>query len=266
MASLVVAMVSAFALAGLFPADPAPPATDVPPIGEPSAPPAAPTHGPPLTAAVRLRPGDLAAGVLNGSLEGRLVYADATLQAACHPERLDDCESPRLGIAGIGLDVVPGETARGAVAGIPDDALLVLRVRGQRLEYLGSLVVHPDGAPSLVELTAEQAAATGLIEPSLVDARGWLVIEPACVTSVRAGCDRPPFLADDEPLEGAILRSDLGEVVVLAPSVWGVDPATDAVSAGPFLVRRVERAGPGAPAWEVVARYDASRSVRVVIP
>jgi hypothetical protein len=78
-----------------------------------------------------------------------------------------------------------------------------------------------------------------------------------------AACDRPPFLADDPPFADGILRSDRGAVVDLAPDLWGVDPATDTVSAGPFLVRPT---GSGEVGWAVVARYDPERSVRVVVP
>ena len=107
--------------------------------------------------------------------------------------------------------------------------------------------------------------------PSLYDASGWLVVNPVCVTAggpaasaAATTCpDQPPFLAEDEPLDGGILRSDAGEVVVLSPSLWGVNTATDTVTEGPFLV--AERPGEE-PRWEVVARYDPSRSVRVVIP
>ena len=39
-----------------------------------------------------------------------------------------------------------------------------------------------------------------------------------------------------------------------------------AIVPGPFLVRQNPAAGDDEPAWQIVARYDPLRSVRVVIP
>jgi hypothetical protein len=269
---LVVLAVGAIVLARLFPAAPVGPAVVLPTsdasIVAPSI--AESTKAPLLASPPRLRTEELVAGVRNGSLDGRLVYADATLRAWCHPERLDDCDLPHVAVDGLPLDVVASTSARGAIGGIPDDAVLVLAVRDGRLVYLGSLVVHADGSPSLGELDSGAGERAGLVRPSLEDASGWLVIKPACISttpSASPSCDRPPFIADDEPLEGGILRSDRGQTVVLSPSVWGVDPAVDTVSAGPFLVQHMDRpGGPSPEAWEVIARYDPARSVRIVIP
>ena len=95
---------------------------------------------------------------------------------------------------------------------------------------------------------------------TLLDAAGWLI--------VRRGED--PFLAEDEPLFDGTRRSDAGAPVALAPDAWGVEQDRDSVSEGPFLVHwlglRDRSLVPGNPTWVVVARYDPSRSVRVVIP
>ncbi|HEX5828238.1 MAG TPA: hypothetical protein VFY23_11995 [Candidatus Limnocylindrales bacterium] len=218
-------------------------------------------------AAPRLRPDELTAGVLDGGLDGWLVYADATLEGACRPNGLAPCgEGIPFAIPGIALEVVRGAGTAGTVVGAPPDrAVLVLRVRGPRLEYLGSLIVDPDGSPSLDDLTVEVRSPSGPVRQTLWDVRGWLVVKPACVSpgGGTAACDRPPFLADDPPLADGILRSDRGDIVDLAPDLWGVDPATGTVSAGPFLVRRT---GSGEVGWAVVARYDPERSVRVVVP
>jgi len=75
------------------------------------------------------------------------------------------------------------------------------------------------------------------------------------------GC---PFLAEEPPPAGDPSRPVPGETVALLPAAWGIDPASDDVLEGPFLVRLTD---PGSgPPWEIVARYDPSRSVRVVIP
>jgi hypothetical protein len=212
----------------------------------------------------RLRAAELVAGVLDGSLDGRLVYADATLVPGCDPAAPGCATPPR--IAGLGLDLTVAAHAERALRGVPDNAVLVLAVRGSRLEYLGSLIAHPDGSPTLERLTAEVLAPTSRQAQSLFDASGWLVVNPACVTpgGGLASCpDRRPFLADDAPLADGILR---GNEVRLSPALWGVDVARDTVSPGPFIVRAADPGGFRGPVWEVVARYDPSRSVRVVIP
>jgi len=73
-----------------------------------------------------------------------------------------------------------------------------------------------------------------------------------------------PFLAEEQPPAGDPSRPVPGEAVVLSPAAWGIDPASDTVLEGPFLVG-VTDPGSDSP-WEIVARYDPFRSVRVVIP
>jgi hypothetical protein len=99
-----------------------------------------------------------------------------------------------------------------------------------------------------------------------VESAGWLVVDPACIRTgdATATCPpRPPFLADATPLPDGTLRKDAGLEVTLSPDLWGVDRAAGPVTPGPFLLAPpTEDGGP----WQVVARYDPSRSVRVVIP
>jgi hypothetical protein len=141
----------------------------------------------------------------------------------------------------------------------------VLRVRGTRLEYLGSLLTHPH-SPSIASLDQEVAAASpGATQPTMRDAGGWLIVHPACFAAASPAppCDAAPFLAEDQPLPDGTRRSDAGATVALAPDIWGVDPLRDTVSPGPFLVRPLAS---DPSTWEVVARYEPTKSVRVVIP
>jgi hypothetical protein len=219
-----------------------------------------------LRAPPRLTASALAGGVRDGTLDGFLLYADATL--------VDACEAPgpacRLAVQGLGLEVVPGAPAAGSRPPVPDRAVLVLAVRGGILEYLGSLIVDPDGSPSLSSLPVPPVAVPG---QTLFDAAGWLVRDPACVAgdpeTPEAVTALPPApacasLSDDPPRPHDAPPSDRGRAVALAPDPWGVEPSLERPLEGPFLVRVAD---PGSGhAWEVVARYDPTRSVRVVIP
>jgi hypothetical protein len=269
--AIFAVVLGAIALARLFPADrdgsPTVAASVVPAAPSATGPRATPAPGTPaatdLPAVLRLRPEAFVAGVVDGSLDGQLVYADARLQASCGPDGGTRCQVPQLSIDGLGLDVVAGPIVRG-VEDVPDQAVLVLVVRGARLEYLGSLIAARDGSPALSALPERADEAGGPVQ-TLYDASGWLVLHPACSTpsdGTAACLRRTPFFADDEPFVDGVLRSDRGSTVLLAPDVWGVDP--DALGTeGPFLVTR----GPdGGVPWQVVARYDPERSVRVVIP
>ena len=143
--------------------------------------------------------------------------------------------------------------------------MLVLRVRGHQLEFLGSLLTHPV-SPSIAILKEELTSVSPVVvQPTLRDAGGWLIVHPACffAASPAPPCDAAPFLAEDQPLPDGTRRTDDGATVALAPDIWGVDPQRDTVSPGPFLVRPLA-ADPST--WEVVARYEPTKSVRVVIP
>ena len=63
----------------------------------------------------------------------------------------------------------------------------------------------------------------------------------------------------------AVIRG-LRTAVVVPHGAWGIDDAASAVVPGPFLARRNPATGDDEPAWQIVARYDPLRSVRVVIP
>lgn len=265
---LLGAIVAAVGLAQAFPAEPR--STSVVPAVSPVARepgPASPTPfagrvtPPPVVVAAprRLDRTALTDGVRDGSLDGWLVYADADLVDPCAGAAASCTGNPS--IAGLALPV-DGAREEMDAGGPPDAAILVLRVDGGHLAYLGSLIVHLDGSPSLATLSDELAA--GLNPAStLFDARGWLVLRPPCIAPApEATCAPvPAFLADDEPEPDGIVRSDRGEDVAIAPDPWGFTP-NDTVRGGPFLVRLTG----GDPRWQVVARYDPSRSVRVVIP
>jgi hypothetical protein len=263
--AIVVVVGAAAWLAQAFPAGPAAaslsaalPATAVPTVG-------------PNTLAPRLDRSTFAARVRDGALEDRLVFADAELRRVyCENEGIPTCAAPKLSIPGLPVDIVAGDPVRGRSLVVPHRALLVFLVHRERLEYYGSLLTHPDGSPTLAELTAEvESADPAAREPTLRDAGGWLVIGAGCrVTPAATPCASMPFLADDEPLPDGTLRSDAGTRVALSDAVWGIDPASDGVTPGPFLVRPTDaaRQAAGVPAWEIVARYDPPRSVRVVIP
>ena len=213
----------------------------------------APASASPLALPARLDASELAARVLDGTIDEWLVYADAVLRS-----------SDGLSIAGLGLEVVPNAISP-ADTDVPVGALLVLRVRGTQLEFLGSLLTH-DVSPSIATLDEEASTQSPVADqPTLRDAGGWLIVHPACffAASPAPPCETAPFLAEDQPLPDGTRRTDAGATVALAPDVWGVDPQRDTVSPGPFLVR--PPAGDSS-LWEVVARYEPTKSVRVVIP
>ena len=74
------------------------------------------------------------------------------------------------------------------------------------------------------------------------------------------------MLADEQPTPTGHRRADAGTAVAVPLGAWGIDDAGSSIVDGPFLVRPNPAAGDDDPAWEIVARYDPSRSVRVVIP
>ena len=250
--ALVVVVVGGIALAQAFPAAPVAPVVQPLPVAEATASPG-PTPSPSLSLPIRLDASDLVARVLDGTIDEWLVYADATLQSA-----------DGLSVEGIGLDIVPNPNAPAGTV-VPAGAVLVLRVRGHQLEFLGSLLTHPV-SPSIAILKEELTSVSPVaVQPTLRDAGGWLIVHPACffAASPAPPCDTAPFLAEDQPLPDGTRRTDDGAIVALAPDIWGVDPQRDTVSPGPFLVRPLA-ADPST--WEVVARYEPTKSVRVVIP
>ena len=250
--ALGIVVVGGIVLAQAFPATSEAPVVQPPPLAAATATPG-PTPSATLALPARLDASELVADVLNDSLDEWLVYADAALRPGSE-----------LAIEGLGLDVVPNPNAPAGTA-VPAGAVLVLRVRGHQLEFLGSLLTHPV-APSIAILKEELTSVSPVVvQPTLRDAGGWLIVHPACffAASPAPPCDTAPFLAEDQPLPDGTRRSDDGATVALAPDIWGVDPQRDTVSPGPFLVRPLA-ANPST--WEVVARYEPTKSVRVVIP
>ena len=250
--ALVVVVVGGIALAQAFPATPVAPVVQLPAVAEATATPG-PTPTPGLSLPARLDASELVADVLDGTLDEWIVYADAKLRG-----------SPELAIEGLALEVVPNPNGPASTV-VPAGAVLVLRVRGHQLEFLGSLLTHPV-SPSIAILKEELTSVSPVaVQPTLRDAGGWLIVHPACffAASPAPPCDAAPFLAEDQPLPDGTRRTDDGATVALAPDIWGVDPQRDTVSPGPFLVRPLA-ADPST--WEVVARYEPTKSVRVVIP
>lgn len=222
----------------------------------------------------------LAAAVRDGSLDGRLVFVEGVMRAtrvACDGEPEASAGCVDLEIPGIGVPVWPGEITVPVRPGQadtpwpvepPPDAWLVTVARAGGLVYLGSLVPSEDG-PRTIDGIADGFGPRGRdwLNGTLFEADGYLVVNPAhpCRQTGRSAtpCPAPsPFLSYSEPLTNGILVSDAGARVELSAPMPGIDP--DAVAtAGTFLV--APPAGDGAP-WRVVARYEPSWAVRVVVP
>ena len=145
--------------------------------------------------------------------------------------------------------------------------MLVLEVQGTRLVYRGALIVQSNGTPRY-EVLAGGSAARPPDPSALTDVAGWLVLDGPCLGPAegaaalcptgdarRPGADRrrPPARTPDRRLRS---RS--------APGA-STTPAS-AVVPGPFLARQNPATGDDEPDWQIVARYDPLRSVRVVIP
>jgi hypothetical protein len=219
----------------------------------------------------RLSRDHLVAGVRDGSLEGRLVFVDGVMHstpAGCIDPAREPLDCVELEIPGLGLPVMPGDSATPWPGDPPPGAWLVTVARGDGLVYLGSLVPWPDGPRGLTGLRMPLSRRGG-VPPhgSLFEVDGFLVADPGSSCGI-VGPDAtqcpapPPFLAEDQPLADGIRVSDAGEEVVLTGSVPGVDPSA-VVTPGPFLVVPV---GPGGDPWRIVARYEPAHSVRVLVP
>jgi hypothetical protein len=213
----------------------------------------------------RLRAAELVEAVLSGSLEHTLVYADATLDVECGEMRMP-CVDPWLSVDGLGLDVVPDTL--GAPIGIPlPRSVLVLEVQGSGLVYRGALIVQSNGTPRY-EVLAGGSAARPPDPSALTDVAGWLVLDGPCLGPGNGPlpCARRAMLANEEPTSTAARRPDAGPTVAVPVGAWGIDDSASAVVPGPFLARQNPATGDDEPDWQIVARYDPSRSVRVVIP
>lgn len=278
--ALVVAVGGAISLAQLQPSPPDParisfavPTLAPSPIAAAPGLPAGTGEPAPDPAAVlaatttRMTRPDLEAAVRDGTLEGRLVFVDGTIthDAAHCPgltESFGGCVD--LAIPGLALPVRQADTAIPWRADPPAGAWLVTVARDGGLVYLGALVPRfADGRPvTLVPGGADPARAGTLFE-----VEGYLVLHPVH-TCFRPGvpatpCPPPsPFLALDEPTPEGVLVSDAGLEVSLARTVAEVDEAA-VVTPGTFLVQPDRREG-RAPV--VVARFDPSRAVRVLVP
>ena len=212
----------------------------------------------------RLRAAELVEAVLSGSLANTMVFADAVLHVECGEEHMP-CAEPQLAVEGLALDVVPGTL--GTLVGIPlPRSVLMLEVQGSGLVYRGALIVQSNGTPRY-EVLAGGSAARPPDPSALTDVAGWLVLDGPCLGPAKGPlpCARRATLADQEPTSSAG-RADAGPTVAVPVGAWGIDDSARAVVPGPFLVRQNPATGDREPAWQIVARYDPSRSVRIVIP
>jgi hypothetical protein len=220
----------------------------------------------------RLSRDRLAAGVLDGSLEGRLVFVDGVMRATparCIDPALEPLGCVDLEIPGLGLPVTPGDSALPWPGEPPPGAWLVTVARGAGLVYLGSLVPWRDGPWGLTSIRMLLANRGG-VPPhgSLFEVDGFLARIPSARgwSSARNGGGAGYCVTNPLRICGSVgpdaTLSDAGEEVVLTGSVPGVEPGA-VVMPGPFLVVPVE---PGGSPWRIVARYEPARSVRVLVP
>ena len=193
------------------------------------------------------------------------MYADATLDVECGEERMP-CADPRLAVEGLALDVLPDTL--GTPIGIPlPRSVLVLEVQGAGLVYRGALIVQSNGTPRY-EVLAGGSAARPPDPSALTDVAGWLVLDGPCLGPSIGSlpCARRAMFADQEPTSTDDRRAGSAPTVAVPVGAWGIDDAASAIVPGPFLARQNPDTGDDEPAWQIVARYDPSRSVRVVIP
>ena len=289
LAGIVTVIVAAIGVAQLVPPAPAPPRLSfaVPTIGptagvgERSTAPATLASDPSTILAdspPRLSREDLSNAVRDGSLDGRLVFVEGVMRATrvpCEGEPETSLGCVDLEIPGIGVPIRPGEISTPWPGEPPPDAWLVTVARDGGLVYLGSLVPSEDGVRT-VDGIVEDFGPRGRdwTDGTLFEVDGYLVTEPVrgCVAE---GPDAtlcpapPPFLVYDDPLADGIFVLDAGAVVLsagavvdLSASMPEIDPDA-VVTAGTFLVAPPDDdEGP----WRVVARYEPSRAVRVLVP
>jgi hypothetical protein len=225
----------------------------------------APTAGPAAdvlhATSVRVSAAALAAGVHDGSLDGRLVFVDGTLSAA--PVDCRNLAAVRRGchdleIAGVGVPVHAADPSVVSRPGPPLGAWLVTVVRADGLVYLGSLVPRRDVPASIAELErqlADQAKPAG----SLFQANGTLV------TNIPSPCNNlcpppPPYLADEASWDNPALP-ETGTVVDVVRDAPEIPLDTERFD-GTFLLAPTKDGG----RWRVVARYVPANAVRVLVP
>jgi hypothetical protein len=240
--------------------------TAAPVVAVATAPPV-PTPSPndllPGTTPPRMSVAEVGGAVRDRTLDGRIVFVDGEIRATKAPcpnlvPGSGGCVT--LEIPGIGVPVRQDDTTIPWPGQPPRGAWLVTVPRAGSLVYLGSLLPAQPLPISRLPVDADPAAAG-----SVYQAVGWLVVN-AVHTCARTDLDSPcpappPFLADDQPLDGGVLVSDAGAEVLVAP---GPDVDMDTVvTGGTYLVSRV----PGtAGRWRVVARYIPANAVRVLVP
>ena len=161
---------------------------------------------------------------------------------------------------------VPGTL--GTAVGIPlPRSVLVLEVQGSGLAYRGALIVQSNGTPRYeAPARGQRGAPPRSVRPDrcrgLAHAQRAMHQPAERVPAVSPAGDADRRAADADGHR----RADAGPAVAVPLGAWGIDDAGSAHRPGP--VPRPTESGheDDAPAWQIVARYDPSRSVRVVIP
>ncbi len=237
-----------------------------------------------------LTPQALNQGVIDGSLDGSLVFLRGRLgpvDQTCDPGRDVRCATET--IQGLDVPLMLAPALAYAQAPLPG-AVLVTRPDAGRLVYLGAL--SPDPVTSMTGLLTSRPGRPFLVTLSPVG--GWLLTDPHGLCTPAADGGRcpvsPPFLADDRPLRNGTVVSDRGSVVALEAGAVGLGDGTTRL-VGTFLVRHAVHQSCEAPAftgaaaggdaaaatpsscpahvtftWDVVARLEGVRRFEVTMP
>jgi hypothetical protein len=224
-------------------------------------------------------------GFRNGTLNGTLVLVDGHLEPVALP-----CPSPAgpdcFGVAVAGLDGVSvtwdGPLTRDAVS--LQTGRLAFVPHGEVLIFIGRVegdLAHPSALKSLVD--DERLHRFG--DPfALTPVIGWLVIGgihscPMLGPGATPCPGPPPTLTGVEPFPDGMLTSEVNAAVEVWPGAVGIGPR-QTVTRGPFLYRAAPGPAcdgvppadasscPGGPgwSWQIVARLDPERMVRVSVP
>jgi hypothetical protein len=220
----------------------------------------------PTTLAIpaRVRPADLAGAVHDGSLDGRLVFVDGSMEVT--PVRCGSLKEGwhgcvDLAVAGLNVPLWTGDSVRPWPGDPPAGAWLVTVARTGGLVYLGALLPDPERVAGITALEAKLDTRghpdTGPAD--LFEVEGSLVPLPR--RSCPEGCQAASPILVDKLASVSELMSTSGISVEVDAGTPEVD-VDAAVVQGTFLVARAaDRDG-----WRIVARYDPAQSFRVLAP